>query len=96
MRVEDVKKLRATLGCGLKEAHDAIERYGTYEAAMKALGPDVPSEKRDPYAEAVAARERWQNKASTYKYGLHRVQSASTLEEAIRIATESMVSGDSL
>lgn len=96
MSIQDIKKLREQLGCGLKEARDAIQRYGTFEKAWEALKPDTPAT-NDPYANAVADRERWHNKSSTYRAGLQRIINSPHVSEDVRdMADKALRAGDDL
>lgn len=95
-RNEDIKTVRNRLGCGLREAVDAIDKYGTAEAALKALSPDLPASERDPYAEAVASRERYRDKASAYRSALQRILNIDADPETTRLAKEGLYSGDNV
>lgn len=77
IRIADIKLVREKLGCGLSEARDAVSKYGTADAAIEALSPK-PTEAMDPYARAVADRERWHAKSSEYRNALMRILNITT------------------
>lgn len=95
---EDILQIRSKLGCGLREAKDAIEKYGSFEAAWAALKPDAPLEGKDPYARAVEDRERWHSKSSAYRNTLIRILNITTDTHADirRIVEDGLMSGDNI
>lgn len=72
--IDEIRNLRNKIGCGLREAKDAIDRYGTCEKAMAALDPNLPTEQKDPFARLTEESARWSNKAAAYKNGLIRIK----------------------
>lgn len=66
---EQIVRIRAKLGIGLRESYDAFERYGSADKAIAALS-EPETQKRDPFSAMVAERDRWQQKASRYRVGL--------------------------
>ena len=97
---QEVQTFRNRMGCGLREAFDAVTKYGSAEKAMEALRPDLSAEKQDPYARAVADRERWHQKSSTYRAALQRIQNHphfALLTDAFQVLVkEGLNDGDAL
>lgn len=94
---EEVKIVRSTLGWGLREAYDAVEKYGDAQKALAALAPETKTKaKNDPYANAVEARERWENKARHYRSALQRIVNLGRKDDDVYIlAVEGLHAGDS-
>jgi hypothetical protein len=97
-KIEDINSFRLRTGCGLREAKDAIDRYGSLEKALAALHPADPAAELDPYARAVADRERWHAKSSEYRNGLIRILNSTTDadSEIKELAKAAILRGDYL
>jgi hypothetical protein len=95
---EEVRKLRMKMGCGLREAFDAVNHYGSSDAAINALSAST-SNPDDPFARAVRETDRWRAKACAYKDALTQIQNCqlkSSAEFMRHIADEGITQGDKL